>query len=85
MKILHTADWHLGKLLEGRSRLEEQKIVMKQLVTIAEEQQADMVCVAGDIFDNGHPSAGAEALLYQTLKDLSNGGRKTGGPDRRKS
>ena len=28
MKILHTADWHLGKLLEGRSRLEEQKIVM---------------------------------------------------------
>ncbi len=76
MKILHTADWHLGKLLEGRSRLEEQKIVMKQLVTIAEEQQADMVCVAGDIFDNGHPSAGAEALLYQTLKDLSNGGER---------
>ena len=30
MKILHTADWHLGKLLEGRSRLEEQKIVMEQ-------------------------------------------------------
>ena len=76
MKILHTADWHLGKLLEGRSRLEEQKIVMKQLVSIAEEQQADMVCVAGDIFDNGHPSAGAEALLYQTLKDLSNGGER---------
>ena len=35
-----------------------------------------MVCVAGDIFDNGHPSAGAEALLYQTLKDLSNGGER---------
>ena len=76
MKILHTADWHLGKLLEGRSCLEEQKIVMKQLVAIAEEQQADMVCVAGDIFDNSHPSAGAEALLYQTLKDLSNGGER---------
>ena len=76
MKILHTADWHLGKLLEGRSRLEEQKIVMKQLVSIAEKRQADLVCVAGDIFDNGHPSAGAEALLYQTLKDLSNGGER---------
>ena len=46
MKILHTADWHLGKLLEGRSRLEEQKIVMEQLVAMAEEGQADMVCVA---------------------------------------
>ena len=76
MKILHTADWHLGKLLEGRSRLEEQKIVMEQLVAMADEGQADMVCVAGDIFDNGHPSAGAEALLYQTLKDLSNGGER---------
>ena len=76
MKILHTADWHLGKLLEGRSRLEEQKIVMEQLVAMAEEGQADMVCVAGDIFDNGHPSAGTEALLYQTLKDLSNGGER---------
>ena len=76
MKILHTADWHLGKLLEGRSRLEEQKIVMEQLVAMADERQADMVCVAGDIFDNGHPSAGAEALLYQTLKDLSNGGER---------
>ena len=76
MKILHTADWHLGKLLEGRSRLEEQKIVMEQLVAMAEEGQADMVCVAGDIFDNGHPSAGTEALLYQTLKDLSNEGER---------
>ena len=68
--------YETGKLLEGRSRLEEQKIVMKQLVSIAEKRQADLVCVAGDIFDNGHPSAGAEALLYQTLKDLSNGGER---------
>lgn len=76
MRILHTADWHIGKLLEGRSRLEEQKIVMSQLVAMAREHQADMVCVAGDIFDNGHPSAGAETLLYQTLKELSQGGER---------
>lgn len=76
MKILHTADWHLGKLLEGRSRLEEQKIIMKQLVAIADKKQADIVCVAGDIFDNSHPSAGAENLLYQTLRDLSKGGER---------
>ena len=35
-----------------------------------------MVCIAGDIFDNSHPSAGAEALLYQTLKDLSANGER---------
>lgn len=76
MKILHTGDWHIGKLLEGRSRLEEQRRVMTQLVSMAEEGQADIVLVAGDIFDNSHPSAAAEALLYQTLKDLSQGGSR---------
>lgn len=76
MKILHTADWHLGKSLEGKSRLEEQKIVLRQFVRIAEETQADVVCIAGDVYDNGQPSAGAEALLYQTLKDLSYGGQR---------
>lgn len=76
MKILHTADWHIGKLLEGKSRLDEQRIVLKQFIHMAEETQADVVCVAGDIFDNGHPSAGAESLLYETLKELSSGGRR---------
>ncbi|MEF2735252.1 MAG: exonuclease subunit SbcD [Blautia sp.] len=76
MKILHTADWHIGKLLEGKSRLKEQEVVLGQLVRMAEENQADMVCIAGDIFDNSHPSAGAEALLYQTLKDLSANGER---------
>lgn len=71
MKILHTADWHIGKLLEGKSRLQEQEMVLEQFVRIADETQADVVCIAGDIFDNGHPSAGAEALLYRTLKDLT--------------
>ena len=53
MKILHTADWHIGKLLEGKSRLQEQEMVLEQFVHIADETQADVVCIAGDIFDNG--------------------------------
>lgn len=76
MRILHTADWHIGKLLEGKSRLEEQKIILRQFVRMVEETQADVICIAGDIFDNSHPSAGAESLLYQTLKDLSNHGKR---------
>lgn len=76
MRLLHTADWHIGKLLEGKSRLEEQKKVLEQFVRIAEESRADVVCIAGDVFDNGHPSAGAESLLYKTLKELSNDGKR---------
>ena len=52
MKILHTADWHLGKRLENFSRLEEQKLVMNELVEIADAEEVDLVLVAGDLFDN---------------------------------
>ena len=76
MKILHTADWHIGKLLEGKSRLEEQRVVLEQFVSIADATNADVVCIAGDVFDNGHPSAGAEMLLYHTLKELSRQGQR---------
>lgn len=76
MKILHTADWHIGKLLEGKSRLEEQRVVLEQFVSIADTTNADVICIAGDVFDNGHPSAGAEMLLYHTLKELSKQGQR---------
>ena len=76
MKILHTADWHIGKLLEGNSGLEEQRIVLEQFVSIADTTNADVICIAGDVFDNGHPSAGAEMLLYHTLKELSKQGQR---------
>lgn len=46
MKILHTADWHIGKLLEGKSRLEEQRIVLEQFVSIADTTNADVICIA---------------------------------------
>ena len=55
MKILHTADWHLGKRLDRFSRLEEQVLVMNEIVQIADEQNVDMVLIAGDLFDNFNP------------------------------
>ena len=76
MRLLHTGDWHLGKLLEGKSRLEEQRHVLGQFVSFAEETKAEVICIAGDIFDNGHPSAAAESLFYETLKKLSNHGTR---------
>lgn len=74
MKLIHTADWHLGKNIEGHSRLEEQRLFLKDFINICEEQQADMIIIAGDIYDNYNPSAMAEQLFYDTLKQLSRNG-----------
>ncbi|MCD9853768.1 exonuclease subunit SbcD [Epilithonimonas sp. JDS] len=76
MKILHTADWHLGKRLENFSRLEEQKLVMNELVEIADAEDVDLVFVAGDLFDNFNPSTEAVELFYRTLKQLSKNGKR---------
>lgn len=76
MKILHTADWHLGKRLDSFSRLEEQIDVMNEIVAIADEQKVDIILVAGDLFDNFNPSVEAVELFYKTLKKLSNNGKR---------
>lgn len=76
MKILHTADWHLGKRLDRFSRWEEQVLVMNEIVEIADEQKVDLVLIAGDLFDNFNPSVEATELFYKTLKQLSLNGKR---------
>ena len=76
MSLLHTSDWHLGKKLNNFDRLEEQRIVMREIVSIADEQNVDMVVVAGDLFDTYNPSSDAQQLLYQTLYELSHDGQR---------
>ena len=74
MRILHTADWHLGKKSDDLDRSEELKDVLGQIVNIAKEKQVDMVIIAGDIYDNYVPSSDAENLFYRTISELSNDG-----------
>lgn len=76
MRIIHTSDWHLGKSLEGFSRLEEQEKFIKEFTEIVNQNDVDLVIIAGDIYDNGNPSAAAESLFYKALKDISDGGRR---------
>jgi exonuclease SbcD len=76
MKILHTADWHLGKSLDSFSRIEEQREVLAEICEIAESQDVDVVLVAGDLFDNFTPSNLASELLYSTLHRLSANGKR---------
>ena len=60
MKILHTSDWHVGRTLARRSRLDEAREVLTEIVDIAERESVDAVLVCGDVFDHIAPSAAAE-------------------------
>lgn len=76
MKILHTADWHIGKRLGNFSRIEEQRDVLDEICQIADEQEVDAVIIAGDLYDHFNPSNEAEELFYKTLKRLSKDGNR---------
>ena len=76
IKILHTADWHLGKRLQEYSRLEEQKLVLEEICQVADREDVDLVLLAGDIFDTFNPSHEAVELLYKTLRRLSKQGSR---------
>lgn len=76
IKILHTADWHLGKRLQEFSRLEEQKLVLEEIIDIADQENVDLILLAGDIFDTFNPNHEAVELLYKTLRKLSKNGER---------
>ena len=70
MRILHTADWHVGKSLARRQRLDEAGAALKEVVAIAQDEKVDAVLVCGDIYEHLAPSAEAEALVYEALLAL---------------
>ncbi|MGD6817724.1 exonuclease SbcCD subunit D [Metabacillus sp. 84] len=76
MRILHTADWHLGKSLEGRSRLPEQAAFLDELAEIVEKEKIDAVIMAGDVFDTVNPPSAAEKMFYESLARLSDKGKR---------
>ncbi|KEJ01644.1 exonuclease SbcCD subunit D [Clostridium botulinum] len=76
MRILHTSDWHLGKNLEGFSRMDEQERFIEDFINIVDKNNIDMVIIAGDIYDNGNPPARAEKMFYDCIKKVSNKGER---------
>lgn len=70
MRFLHTADWHAGKLLRGRSRIPEQREVLAEILDIAVREQVDYLLVAGDVFDSSSPPAEAEHAVLGFLAQL---------------
>ena len=69
-RILHTADWHLGKTLNDQERHEEHRRFLDWLLGVVEREQVDAVIVAGDIFDSANPSTAAEGLYYDFVARL---------------
>ena len=76
MRILHTSDWHVGVAMRGRSRADEHRQVLGEIVGIAEEREADLVVVAGDIFHHAAPGPESEDIVYHALLRLAQDGRQ---------
>ena len=72
MKILHTADWHLGKKLELCERTEEHQHFLDWLIEKLNTECIDVLVVAGDVFDTGTPSNAALEQYYRFLREVKN-------------
>ena len=70
MRLLHTADWHLGRQLFGQSLIDDQDDLLDQLVRLAVDECVDAVLIAGDVYDRAVPPADAVTLLDRTLSRL---------------
>lgn len=74
MKILHTSDWHVGKVLKGRDRYDEHAAALHSLVQVARDEAVDLVLIAGDVFESAAPTARAQGLVMRTLLALREDG-----------
>ncbi|MFC3931824.1 metallophosphoesterase family protein [Streptococcus dentapri] len=72
MKLLHTADWHIGRQLNnnGISLLADQNFMLNEIISIAKREAVDGVIIAGDLYDRGMPPVEAVKLFDETLTQL---------------
>ncbi len=74
MKILHTSDWHIGRLLYGRKRYDEFSSFLDWLAELIKIQGIDAVLISGDVFDTSTPSNRAQELYYRFLCTICTSG-----------
>ncbi|MBX0356284.1 exonuclease SbcCD subunit D [Halobacillus sp. Nhm2S1] len=72
MKILHTADWHLGKIVNYVHMTEDQRHILQKFVEIVDREKPDVIIIAGDLYDRSIPPKQAVELLNETLTTLIN-------------
>lgn len=71
LKIFHTADWHLGKLVQGVSMTEDQAFILQQFLQDIDEEKPDVVVIAGDLYDRSVPPTEAVSLLDDILSEIA--------------
>ncbi|MFD1415270.1 exonuclease SbcCD subunit D [Oceanobacillus jeddahense] len=72
MRLIHTADWHLGKLVQGVYMTEDQAFILDQFIKAVEKESPDAVIIAGDLYDRAVPPVEAVDLLDKTLDRIIN-------------
>ncbi len=70
MRILHTADWHLGIKLHKKDLSEDHKIFFEWLIHLIKEREIEVLLISGDIFDHANPASDARHLYYSFLRQL---------------
>ncbi|MDK9870721.1 exonuclease subunit SbcD [Staphylococcus sp. IPLA37011] len=71
MKVIHTADWHLGRILNGKSLLEDQAYILNRFIEAMDNEQPDVIVIAGDLYDTSYPNKDAIQLLESTIDTLN--------------
>lgn len=74
MKLIHLSDLHLGKRIYEFSMLEEQRLILRQILTVIDDEKPDAVLIAGDVYDKSVPSVEAVGLFDDFLVQLSRRG-----------
>ena len=69
MRFLHTADWHIGKKLQGYDLIEDQRHVLSSILDIAKEEKVEAIVIAGDLYDRSVPAVDAVELYNELMVD----------------
>lgn len=77
MRIVHTSDWHAGRVWKGISRLDELAATLENLGDFLERERIDLLMVSGDLFDHGAPAAEAERLVFSFFRRMGRAGVRT--------
>ncbi len=70
MRLIHTADWHLGHTLAGHSREQEHELFLNWLTDVVDDEGADALLVCGDVYDQGNPPASAQRQFFSFLAEV---------------
>lgn len=77
MLIVHTSDWHAGRLWKAIDRLSELEAVLENLGDFIERERVDLLLMSGDVFDSRGPSAAAERAVFRFFRRVGKAGTKT--------